>query len=117
MIPPLKNRVIKYMSFKKKICLYTIIILLIMSLYNDIRKGYNYQKRSLSKEPKISVTNENPTVKVKIQPGDTILSVSERINGDHLQHIKMEDVMKDFQKVNPDVKELRPNTYYLFPIY
>ncbi len=103
----------------KKICLYTCIILLILSLYNDIQKGTN---NKTSKSPTMDEQNINkdmPVVKIKVEAGDTILSVSEELNGENLNQIKIEDILDDFNSVNPNVTtiELTPGMYYYFPTY
>ena len=102
------------MSFTKKICLFTCIILLILSLYNDIKKNNSFHTQP---DQTMNVTENMHTVKVKVQAGDTILSVSERINGDHLQNIKIEDILQDFYDVNQGVKQLTPDNSYFFPVY
>ena len=102
----------------RKICLYTFIILLILSLYNDIKKETHY---NLSESPSMdkNIHNNIPVVKIKIKPGDTILSVSEKLNGENLNHIKIEEIIEDFNSVNPEVStiELTPGLSYFFPLY
>ncbi len=104
------------MSLTKKICLYTCIILLIVSLYNDIRKESNQQPDT---SPNIYVEDAIKSIRIKVSTGDTILSVTESINGEILNTMSMEDILNDFKQINPDqtTMTLTPGTYYHFPIY
>ncbi|MEI3611696.1 hypothetical protein [Pseudogracilibacillus sp. SO30301A] len=103
----------------KKICLYICIILLILSLYNDIQKGTNNKTNESSTMDDQGINKNIPVVKIKVEAGDTILSVSEELNGEKLNQIKIEDILDDFNSVNPEVTtiELTPGMYYYFPTY
>ncbi|MEI3606829.1 hypothetical protein SPD48_14085 [Pseudogracilibacillus sp. SE30717A] len=105
------------MSLTKKICLYTFIILLIVSLYNDIKKETNITNNSSSLP--LYVDNGFKSIKIKTTTGDTILSVTEHINGEVLNDMTMENILDDFNNLNPNVNslELTPGEYYYFPVY
>ena len=98
----------------KKVSLYTIIILLLLSLYNDFRKDSFPQDRHDA-----SIEADEQVAHIKFERGDTLLSISERLNGNHLSEISMEKMIADFEKMNPnaDVRALEIGTYYYFPIY
>lgn len=105
------------MSYFKKICLYTCIILLISSLYNDFTKNTTDKiDQSLHKE--VIMKDGIHVVQVKINAGDTLLSISERINGTNIS-ISMDQLIEDFKMVNPEVNTLILTTgsYYFFPVY
>ncbi|MFD2133562.1 hypothetical protein ACFSKI_20320 [Pseudogracilibacillus auburnensis] len=104
------------MYYVKRICLYTCIILLILSLYNDFTKG---STSFITPNHEVETINGITVMKIKVHPGDTILSVSERINKVQVENLRIDQIMTDFQIVNPnaDVHALSPNTYYYFPVY
>jgi len=102
----------------KKFFLFIIICLLLASIYQDITRPlspndtYNNMSQEVS-EHQFSI------VHVKTEPDDTILSVSKRVNKNHLQQITKNQMITDFQKLNPTVNpyQLKPNTFYYFPLY
>lgn len=102
------------MYFVKKTVIYIIIILLIFSLYNDFTRGTDFTNETHS-----LYINDIKVVERKIQPGDTILSVSEQINGSALENLSVEKIINDFYVVNPNTKKykLNINEYYYFPFY
>lgn len=102
------------MYFFRYICLSFIIILLAISLYNDLKK------ESISiVEDEINETVPYRVAKVKLERGDTILTISERLNEDQLSQLSIEQILSDFQQVNPkvDLHSLEVGNYYYFPIY
>ena len=84
------------MYFFRNICLSFIIIPLAISLYNDLKK------ESISiVEDEINETVPYRVAKVKLERGDTILTISERLNEDQLSQLSIEQILSDFQQVNP----------------
>ena len=103
------------MYLKTKVFLSILIILLLLSLYNDFKKERTYT----NDEMRIHVEYETKMVKVKFERGDTFLSISERINGSSISTIPIEQLIADFEKLNPNVNvhSLNIGHYYNFPIY
>lgn len=105
----------------KKICFYICIILLIMSLYNDFTKAsysiHNNRIESVGSD--ITEIHAIRVVPLRVDRGETILSVSERINGKALESKDIEQIIADFKLVNQDVNihELLDHIDYYFPIY
>lgn len=103
------------MTILKKICLAIIIILFIASLYNDFKKD----SVSIDHRDETMVISDQRVVKVKIERGDTVLSISERLNGKNLSQIAVEQIVADFLRVNKltDLQSIKVGNYYYFPIY
>lgn len=100
------------MDFIKRISLFTLFLLLIISIYKDL---------SVRSTPIDNVNSLNgvSVVKVKIQPGDTVLSVTERVNNYTIDKLDLEKVISDFKELNKfaDPYNLQINKHYYFPIY
>jgi len=106
------------MSFLKNLCLYTCIILLILSLYNDLTKSFVHQTHTNTEENGVQM-NETNVVQIKLSAGDTFISVAERLYGKEFVWKNVDKVIKDFADVNPNIDpfHLDYNTYYYFPVY
>ncbi|HLR80656.1 MAG TPA: hypothetical protein VK119_08790 [Bacillota bacterium] len=105
------------MDFIKKTCLYLCFILLVMSIYKDLSSEIP------SEDPnKYGTLDEYSTdftiIKVKVQPGDTVLSIVEEVNG-QIQESSIEKVMTDFKALNPTTNpyQLQTGNFYYFPLY
>lgn len=111
------------MYFLKRLTIYLVIILLIISLYKDVTKGmipFNDSKSDHFQQIYTSNSNKDlATVAVRVQPGDTLLSIIEQINGQTNTVINMEQMILDFQALNPhtDPFYLEPNSIYYFRKY
>lgn len=57
------------------------------------------------------------SVRMQVQPGDTMLSLTEKINGNRT--IDIEQLVKDFKTLNPEIDNtaLSVGQYYNFPLY
>lgn len=110
------------MYFMKRLFLYFIIILFIISLYKDLTDGYSSFNNSkldpiqqtYSKEHKI----KSSIVAVRVQPGDTLLSITEQIN-QPLPELDMKQIMFDFKAINPNIDpfDLEIDSIYYFHKY
>lgn len=107
-------------SFKKT-SLYILVFLILLSIYKDLTIGSLVVNESHSEvnTPINSIETDIKTTKIKIQPGDTVLSVIERVNHDDLNHLDIQKVVDDFKQLNPLVNpyDLEVNQYYYFPVY
>jgi restriction endonuclease len=101
------------MSFVKKLSLFSLILLLLLSISHDLSK--NMEQGAEATNSEINQNTEIATIKV--QHGDTLLSIVEEIND--LNQLHVEEIIKDFQNLNPDsdYRTLIPNTFYYFPLY
>jgi len=106
------------MDFLKRISLYFIILLFIMSIYKDLTAGTNAQiPPPVTQEDQVEDT-EYSIKQIKIKSGDTVLSVIEQIHGG-MEGLSIDQILTDFQTINPnaDPYHLHPNTFYYFPLY
>lgn len=69
--------------------------------------------------PKNSVDIAFKAIKVKVQPGDTVLSLMEKVNNYELDNLDIDKIIADFKQLNPLVNpyDLKINHYYYFPVY
>ncbi|MFC4558830.1 hypothetical protein ACFO3D_11500 [Virgibacillus kekensis] len=110
-------------SFKKAI-LYLFTILLLVSLYKDLTVGTSLDtpyKVGDEEATEIEGNNEMRiySMQVKVQNGDTVLSIVERINVDLQESLNIEKILTDFTELNPtaDPKNLTAGKFYSFPVY
>lgn len=101
---------------KKKIILYIFIILLVLSMYHDLRKELIVSQEISTNH--VSEKTKN-VMKVRVKPGDTILSLIEEVNEGILSEIDINQLVSDFKQVNEhmDTNELEVNKYYYVPLY
>ncbi|MFC7393332.1 hypothetical protein ACFQRG_10175 [Scopulibacillus cellulosilyticus] len=99
----------------KKFILLSVIGLISWTSYSDITNGtlpsaYKTQNNSQSQ---IDINYK----KITVNPGDTVLSVVEKINPD--KSLSIEKVMSDFKKLNPGSKpnKIEIGQSYNFPQY
>lgn len=108
--------------FFKRSFLFSIILLLMFSIYNDITIGTSpfTENKLYIKKPVVPKKNEGEIsiIEVRLQPGDTVLSVTEQINQQQ-ETLDIAQVMNDFKEINPyiDPYHLEPDTSYFFPVY
>jgi len=106
------------MHFSKRISIYILMILLFVSLYLDMVKGNDQHLTSVHHHTIESSEHESfQVVKVQVQPGDTVLSISEHIN--HIEQLHINQLIEDFTLLNPyvDPYELETFAFYYFPHY
>lgn len=108
------------MYFLRRAGIYLIIILAIMSIYNDLTSGTSLltdNKPPSSEHAKQQNTKQFTVVKVKVQAGDTVLSIVEEVN-QSLSSLDMKQIFTDFQLINhADPHQLNTGDYYYFPLY
>lgn len=110
------------MYFIKRVLFYVVIILLIISLYKDLTLGtfqHNSHKSNHMEQTHFkNQENKLSAIRVRIQPGDTVLSITEQIN-QQLPHIDIMQIMNDFKTINPNVDpyHLQSDIVYYFPVY
>ncbi|GAB4073433.1 LysM domain-containing protein [Barrientosiimonas marina] len=97
------------------------IILFLVSIYNDLTNGTVLQTDLNSHDHQPEKQLQLTAVKVKVQTGDTVLSIVERLS-DQDQSMNQQNVsqiMTDFKTLNPDTSplEVEAGDYYYFPVY
>lgn len=110
----------------KKISLTLVSVLILYIIYYDLTSGTlplmnNYFKNEITK----TMAKENEEIKkitktyfeVKVQPGDTVLSIIEKNHPK--KTVEMTKIIQDFKKLNPKVnpEKIQIGKTYKFPIY
>ncbi|WP_404453456.1 hypothetical protein [Oceanobacillus kapialis] len=95
--------------------LFILCIFLILSIYTDITKG---SIQTGPKHPANMETVHYTVQQIKVQQGDTVISIIEGINPS-LKGWNVEDLLTDFKVINPsaDPFKLHVDHYYYFPVY
>lgn len=106
------------MSFMKRSLIYLLIILLALSIYNDL-DGKPRIEENNSKNTHLNINTKFTIMHIKIQPGDTVLTIVEQINPNKFQILNIAQIITDFQLINPtvDPHHLQPHSFYYFPKY
>lgn len=107
------------MDFLKRLFLYIIIILLVISIFNDLSLE---KEKEINSENTITMRNHDldyVIYKVKVNTGDTVLSIIEELNKPMNGKLELDKILSDFKVLNPEVDpyQLQANTYYYFPMY
>jgi len=101
------------MSSIKKLSLFILILLLLLSISHDLSKNMeqHYPEANTDEDQNTRIAP------IKVQHGDTLLSIVEEIND--LNQLYVDEIIKDFQNLNPDsdYRSLKPNQFYYFPLY
>ncbi|RDW19208.1 hypothetical protein CWR48_09195 [Oceanobacillus arenosus] len=102
----------------KRLMIYILFFLLCVSIYKDLslERTPNHE---ISRTFEQSLQFNYTIMQMKITIGDTVLSVTEKINIDHINNLDISTIMADFEQLNPtaDPYHLEPNTFYYFPLY
>ncbi|GAA0441008.1 MAG: hypothetical protein ACQEWU_12625 [Bacillota bacterium] len=104
------------MNFLKKAAIWFIIFLFLSSVYKDIS---NVQTTPFQEKESEVLHTDYHVTPIKVQTGDTVLSIVEEINKHQLNRLNIEKVLIDFQVINPktDPYQLEIGNFYYFPIY
>jgi len=105
-------------NLMKRILLYTFIILLFISIYQDFTNGKSFRTDNHESSPLHQETNYS-IAHVKVLPGDTIITIVEKLNKDTQNELNMPIILKHFNELNPttDPYDLKPYSIYYFPVY
>lgn len=108
----------------KKVAVFLITALVCWTSYYDIKSGtldISSSKAATTakatEQEKTADSNKIPYKKIKVNPGDTVLSVVERLNPK--TDLIISKVIKDFGSLNPDAdpNHIKIGSSYLFPVY
>ncbi|WP_087971691.1 hypothetical protein [Oceanobacillus rekensis] len=106
------------MNTLKRFLLYIFIILLFISIYQDIFMKPNSTPVKNDIE-KLMINESYSIAHVKVLPGDTVLSVIETLNQDYLGRMDLQSLLNHFEQLNPttDPHKIEPYKIYYFPVY
>lgn len=110
------------MYFLRNLLVYLILILFILSLYKDLTVGTPLSNENKSSHVQQSNLKDKENslsgIQVRIQPGDTVLSITEQINH-QLPAMDITQIIADFKTINPHTNpyDLQSDTIYYFPLY
>lgn len=104
----------------KKFLAFIAVIIVIYSVYIDLNFGtIPFTSQASAKIEKTTPLEKQATFKTtKVKPGETVLSIIEKINTSPLS-ISIERMVKDFEQLNNGMKpeEIQIGQVYKFPIY
>ncbi|QQZ11471.1 hypothetical protein I5776_08135 [Heyndrickxia vini] len=104
----------------KKFLAFVAVIIIIYSVYIDINFGTipAVSQVTVKSEKNVTIEKPAPYVNKKVIPGDTVLSIVEKINKSPLS-IPIKQVIIDFKKFNHNItpEEIQIGQVYKFPIY
>lgn len=106
------------MQFIKRLSIYLLVTLLFVSIYKDLTIETTKTQHNI-KITQINNANEIPRIRIRVEPGDTVLSIVEKFNKNNISKLNITQIITDFEKVNPeaDPYKLQPNHFYYFPLY
>ena len=115
------------MLLSKKIILFTLISLILFSIFKDLKDGspihHTTEKQVIMSEKSDRKNNSDEPVtfqviSYKVSASETFLSIIDQLN--EQQHtLDIKQSMADFKALNPkvDILNLQPENTYLFPLY
>ncbi|WP_188453643.1 hypothetical protein [Virgibacillus oceani] len=105
------------MNFLQKSGIFLIILLLIVSVYKDLTSGSFESDEKKIQFNTDQVSKKYKVIKVKVQSGDTVLSIMEEVNNNS-KSLDITKLLSDFNAINDvDPHNLRVGHYYYFPLY
>src|SRR5690625_3680732 len=105
------------MDFIKRILLYFLIFLFIISIYQDLTNGTNVDTEENNYIVSEEVESNYSIIKIQAEVGDTVLTLNEKLND--FDTMDIDEMMDIFKKLNPksDPYNLTPGEFYFFPIF
>lgn len=102
------------MEFLRRISLITFIILVAVSIFQDL--AHSDGAISFSNNENLELPSFE-AVPVKVNPGDTVLSITEEIQTISAHTVSVEIILKAFESLNPNTSsnELHVHEIYYFP--
>ncbi|GAA0602316.1 hypothetical protein GCM10009001_19060 [Virgibacillus siamensis] len=103
-----------------KFGLFILALLFIMSTYKDLTVGTMDDSSHSARNQVTSTTStHSQAAHIKVQEGETVLSIVEQLNQESVQTIDIDQILDDFKRLNPDAKPLKikAGKYYYFPLY
>ncbi|KHD84832.1 hypothetical protein [Heyndrickxia ginsengihumi] len=106
----------------KKFLAFISAIIILYSVYYDMRVG-TIPAASYPSQQTIENNNQTTTSQqvatVQVDPGDTVISIVEKLSSTSNGTISIEKISKDFSKLNNGIKptDIQIGQIYKFPIY
>jgi hypothetical protein len=107
----------------KKLIVNIFIILFLISIYKDLYTGTDlstpYEEEVTNNNDAISSSDSKyDAIKIKIGPGDTVITIIEKLNPT-VDNFNIDQIVADFLTLNPnaDPNKLQNNRFYFFPKY
>ncbi|HEX7064303.1 MAG TPA: LysM domain-containing protein [Bacillales bacterium] len=93
--------------------LYTIYYDLEYGTLPQTSKAATVETHKQQKQPQEKI----PSKKIKVKPGQTVLSIVEKVNGSN--PVSIQKIVHDFEQLNPDVNanQIQIGETYQFPVY
>ncbi|GGP12708.1 hypothetical protein [Oceanobacillus neutriphilus] len=104
------------MGFLRRISLITLIILVAVSIFQDLAhsgSGISLSNKADSELPPFEA------VPVKVKPGDTVLSITEEIQTASTYTAAIDIVLEAFESLNPNTSpgNIQIHEIYYFPLF
>lgn len=101
----------------KRLVILIFIGFLFYSIYYDLKKGTLPETERVAPVSNMTVDRKIPAKKLVVKPGDTVLSIVEKLNGQ--MSVPIQKIIHDFKKLNPgaDPHAIQIGETYLFPLY
>lgn len=103
-----------------KTFLCVFIVLFFISIYKDLTVGTSLTSNNKQhNEEYVTYTRNITTIRVKVNQGDTLLTIVEKLNQQTSDRLNVKQIVSDFKLLNPteDPMRLISGEYYSFPIY
>lgn len=106
----------------KRALLYIFIALFLISIYKDLTLGTPLNQINHQQQPNeryVTNTKNITAMRVKVQQGDTVITIVEKINNQETTTLDITQIISDFKALNPteDPIQLKSGEFYSFPIY
>lgn len=110
----------------RKLTISLLLLLFFISIYKDLTTGTFVETNEIERSTNTDMIKDqhdyNSDFKIEtisVKHGETVLSIVEELNGDRINAININNILKDFQSLNPksDPHFLKINTEYRFPLY
>ncbi|GGJ83191.1 hypothetical protein GCM10007063_02130 [Lentibacillus kapialis] len=108
------------MNSIKRLFIYVLIVLFLVSIHKDLTVGTPMDSEPEMQNGTKTFKQESLTaVEVKVNEGDTVLTIVEELNDQNDKQLDIPQIQADFEALNPNVQALHvePGEYYYFPLY
>lgn len=104
------------MGFLRRISLITLIILVAVSIFQDLAhsgSGISFSNKAETELPPFEA------VPVKVKPGDTVLSITEEIQTGSAYTVVVDIILEAFEALNPNTSpsDIQIHEIYYFPLF
>lgn len=102
------------MGFLRRISLITLIILVAVSVFQDLAQSGDPIR--ISNKENVAPLNFE-AIPVKVNPGDTVLSITEELQSNAISTVSIETILDTFESLNPTTSpsDIQIHEIYYFP--